>query len=35
MAYWYTYLGSDNIDPTAVGCSTTSPKGAETTSPSR
>lgn len=25
--YWYVYLGSDNIDPTAVGYSTTSPKG--------
>lgn len=27
--YWYTYLGSDNIDPTAVGYSTTTPKGGE------
>ena len=26
MAYWYTYLGSDNIDP-PPGYSTTSPKG--------
>lgn len=25
--YWYVYLGSDSIDPTAVGYSTTSPKG--------
>lgn len=27
--YW-KYLGSDNIDPTAISCSTTEPKGGET-----
>lgn len=26
-SYWYTYKGSDNIDPIAVNYSTTSPKG--------
>ena len=28
-SYWYVYKGSDNIDPTAVGYSTNSPKGGE------
>ena len=27
--YWYTYKGSDNIDPTAIGYNKTSPKGGE------
>ena len=27
--YWYTYQGSDNIDPTAVGYNKTTPKGGE------
>lgn len=31
-SYWYIYKGSDNIDPTAVGYSTTSPKGGSTIS---
>lgn len=26
-SYWYVYLGSDNIDPTAVGYSAMAPKG--------
>ena len=28
-SYWYTYKGSDNIDPTAVGYNKTTPKGGE------
>ena len=28
-SYWYTYLGSDSIDPTAVGYNKTTPKGGE------
>ena len=28
-SYWYTYQGSDNIDPSAVSYSTASPKGGE------
>ena len=28
-SYWYTYLGSDSIDPSAVSYSTTNPKGGE------
>lgn len=29
-SYWYSYRGSDNIDPTALSYSTTAPKGGET-----
>ena len=28
-SYWYTYQGSDSIDPTAVGYNKTTPKGGE------